>query len=143
VNVLLDTNIWLERLLDQERAAEVADLLARVPTDQLYLTDFSLHSIGVILCRLKQSHVFMQFVQDLLVDGAVHLITILPFELVDLADAIEKFGLDFDDAYQYIAAKHHDLTLVSLDKDFNRTDLEWRTPGEFVQALSVELDSEE
>jgi predicted nucleic acid-binding protein len=62
VNYLLDTNIWLERMLDQERAAEVAELLAHVPTDQLCLTDFTLHSIGVILTRLKQPQAFVQFV---------------------------------------------------------------------------------
>lgn len=46
MNYLVDTNIWLERMLDQERAADVAEFLNRVPADQLCLTDFSLHSIG-------------------------------------------------------------------------------------------------
>ena len=32
---LLDTNIWLERLLDQDRADEVRQLLDKVPSDQL------------------------------------------------------------------------------------------------------------
>ena len=54
MNYLVDTNIWLERMLDQDRAAEVAELLAHIPSDQLCLTDFTLHSLGVILHRLKQ-----------------------------------------------------------------------------------------
>ena len=38
---LLDTNIWLERLLDQERASEVKQLLEMIPSDRLLITDFS------------------------------------------------------------------------------------------------------
>ncbi len=32
---LVDTNIWLERLLDQERSAEVGQFLSRIPADRL------------------------------------------------------------------------------------------------------------
>lgn len=38
---LLDTNIWLERLLEQERAEEVGQLLERLSSDELLITDFS------------------------------------------------------------------------------------------------------
>jgi len=40
---LVDTNIWLERLLDQDRSEEVGDFLGRVSSDRIYLTDFTLH----------------------------------------------------------------------------------------------------
>jgi uncharacterized protein len=40
---LVDTNVWLERLLDQDRSDEVGDFLARVSTAQLLMSDFSLH----------------------------------------------------------------------------------------------------
>lgn len=49
---LVDTNIWLERLLDQEKSEEVGRFLAKTPTNRLIISDFSLHSIGVILDRL-------------------------------------------------------------------------------------------
>jgi hypothetical protein len=51
---LVDTNIWLERLLEQERSEEVRQFLERISTDHLLITDFSFHSIGVIFHRLKQ-----------------------------------------------------------------------------------------
>lgn len=41
---LLDTNIWLERLLDQEQSEVVADLLSQLDTKDICLTDFCLHS---------------------------------------------------------------------------------------------------
>ena len=141
MNYLLDTNIWLELMLDQERAADIADLLTRVPSDQLCLTDFSLHSIGVILTRLKQSHIFIRFVQDVLIDGSALLVTVPPNEAAALVNSAEKFDLDFDDAYQYVAAKRHDLTIVSLDRDFDRTDLIRRTPVEIIQTLDSDPDA--
>jgi len=55
---LVDTNIWLERLLDQDRSDEVGDFLALVSTDQLLMSDFSLHSIGIIFCRLGNETCF-------------------------------------------------------------------------------------
>jgi predicted nucleic acid-binding protein len=36
-------------------------------------------------------------------------------------------GLDFDDAYQYVAAEKHSMALVSFDADFDRTDRGRRT----------------
>ena len=42
------------------------------------------------------------------------------------ADA--QFQLDFDDALHYATAQKHNLTLVSFDHDFDRTDLVRRTP---------------
>lgn len=139
---LLDNNIWLERMLDQERAADVAELLARVPSDQLCMTDFTLHSIGVILHRLKQPQVFVQFVEDVLVDGAVNLLTVPPDEMAKLVGAAEKYKLDFDDAYQFVVATNHNLTLVSLDADFDRAERGRQTPDEVIEILDASIENE-
>lgn len=40
---LIDTNIWLERLLEQERAEEVGQLLEQLLSDELLITDFAFH----------------------------------------------------------------------------------------------------
>lgn len=84
---LLDTNIWLERMLGQERAAEVAELLTRVPSNQLCITDFTLHSIGVILYRLKQPQLYVRFVQDVLLDRATRLLTVPPDAATELVES--------------------------------------------------------
>jgi predicted nucleic acid-binding protein len=49
----------------------------------------------------------------------------------------EELGLDFDDAYQYVAAEKRDLTLVSFDSDFDRTRRGRKTPGEVLDSGSV------
>ena len=33
-----------------------------------------------------------------------------------------RFGLDFDDAYQYLIASTHSITLATLDQDFRRAE---------------------
>jgi hypothetical protein len=42
---------------------------------------------------------------------------------------MKQFDLDFDDAYQYLAAEGRDLILVSFDGDFDRTRRGRKTPS--------------
>jgi len=37
-----------------------------------------------------------------------------------LSEFKEKYGLDFDDAYQCKIAEEQDFTIVTMDKDFKR-----------------------
>jgi len=60
---LIDTNVWLERLLDQERSEEVGQLLSNIPSEDLFITDFAFHSIGVILARLNEIAILSLFIQ--------------------------------------------------------------------------------
>jgi predicted nucleic acid-binding protein len=66
---LVDTNVWLERLLDQEKSEIVSKFFNVVPTDELFVSDFSIHSIGVILSRLKKYELFETFINDIFVNG--------------------------------------------------------------------------
>lgn len=125
---LLDTNIWLERLLDQELSSTVGRFLAHIPTNQLLISDFTLHSIGVILGRLGQPHVLLQFVEDIFSCNGVKLTSVAPNALSAVINAMEQFDLDFDDAYQYIAAEQAGAVMISFDKDFDRTDRGRQTP---------------
>ncbi len=109
---LLDTNIWLERMLDQEKSEEVGRFLDTIPSSQLYMTDFSLHSIGVILHRLHKQTAFLIFIQDAFMDGAVGLVSLEPENMERLVAVIDHFGLDFDDAYQYVVAETYDITII-------------------------------
>lgn len=111
---LLDTNVWLERLLDQAGSAEVGVFLAQVPSDRLAMTDFTLHSIGIVLTRLHHEEAFRRFVQDVFVDGSVNLIRLDLADMERLVQVAERFHLDLDDAYQYTAAERYDLLSLSV-----------------------------
>ena len=117
---LVDTNIWLKRLLNQERSTEVAELLSEVPSNYLFITDFSLHSIGIIVFKLNCIVNFQKFIQDIFIDGSVGLTTVNASEMIDLIDAMKILILDFDDVYQYYVMKKYDLFLISFDHDFDK-----------------------
>jgi hypothetical protein len=127
---LVDTNVWLERLLDQESAEEVADFLAQVPSSDLAITDFAFHSIAVVLSRLNQTEALLSFIRDAFVDGSVALIRLEPEDTQHLVEVMAQFHLDFDDAYQYIAAENYSLDIVSFDSDFDRTERKRKTPSQ-------------
>ena len=117
---VVDTNVWLELLLEQEKAGEVRRFLEETEASQLAITDFSLHSIALILCRLGKDAVLLEFVRDTLTHGAILLVRLDHADLEAVLTARRQFNLDFDDAYQYVAAMRDGSTLVSFDADFNR-----------------------
>ncbi len=126
---LLDTNIWLEVMLGQERADEAGRFMKSRPVEQLHITDFSLHSIGVILTRLKRLATLRDFIADI---NTIQVLR-LPLDQLRLLPAISnRFRLDFDDAYQYAAARSLGLQFLSFDSDFDRTDLVRKTPRELL-----------
>jgi hypothetical protein len=129
---LLDTNIWLERLLEQERSRQVELFLQRVPSELIYITDFSLHSIAIILVRLEREDILGQFIEDLFLHGAVTLIRLDPVDFSQILRMVKMFKLDFDDAYQLAAAEKQHLTLISFDVDFDRTELGRKTPADYL-----------
>ncbi|MBS1249828.1 MAG: tRNA(fMet)-specific endonuclease VapC [Chloroflexi bacterium] len=114
---LIDTNVFLEILLGQEKKEDCKAFLTENSGD-LHLTDFSLHSIGVILFRYGREHSFGGFVEDVIPNAEL---LSLPLELYgEIASIKNGMNLDFDDAYQYSVAKHFGLKIVTMDKDFQR-----------------------
>lgn len=132
--LIVDMNIWLERLLDQERADEVARLLESIPDRDLVISEFSFYSIGHILTAREQLLGFRRFVTDLFVYGHVSMARLTGGDFCDVLEAIEQYRLDFDDAYQYVTATSRELQLVSFDTDFDRTDLERLEPQNVLDA---------
>lgn len=118
---LVDTNIFLEALLRQERAAEVESFFQSIDLDTIFMTDFSVYSIGIALFRVKNFTIFTRFVEDMIVDG-ISILSLTPGDLKTLNHTTQKFNLDFDDVYQYAVAEKYDLQIVSFDKDFDVTE---------------------
>lgn len=127
---LLDSNCWMQLVRVREHVAEVRDLLATVPADHLFLTDFALYSIALAMRRHKMLEQFPTFVEQSGVGTSVRLVRLEPPELKRVVDACGAYHLDFDDAYQYVASDIHGLTLVSFDIDFDRTPHGRVTPAE-------------
>ncbi len=65
---LIDTNVWVELLLEQDRSQQVRSFFEAVSPDQLAISEFSIYSVGIILTRLKKDEVFGDFLSDILDD---------------------------------------------------------------------------
>ena len=127
---LVDTNVWIERLLDQDDAPQVERLLDTLPSSDLCITEFGLNSIGVILDRLKRIDTWQLFVTRVMKEAQVKVIGLEIDDLLWMIETQRNLGLDFDDAYQYTVADKYNLTIVSFDSHFDRTPRGRKTPAE-------------
>jgi len=114
---LLDTNIFLEILLDQEKKLVCQDFIS-IHSEHVYISDFSLHSIAIILIRYKKYDVLKEFYADII--SKVDILTLPASQYESLIDKVPHLDLDFDDIYQYSVAKQFDLTIVTMDTDFKK-----------------------
>ena len=114
---LIDTNIFLEILLSQKQKDICKEFLVS-NIEHIYISDFSLHSIGVILFRSNKETVFDKFVKDII--QKIKILTLSEELYSDLGKVKEEFGLDFDDAYQFKTAEEYGLSIVTQDKDFEK-----------------------
>lgn len=110
----------------------VSKFLDSIPPEQILISDFSLHLIGVILTRLKKPAILKDFTNDLFFNGFISLLTLSPDDFVDLISNIEKFKLDFDDAYQLTLSQKYNLTIVTFDKNFNIEGINKKSPEDII-----------
>lgn len=114
---LIDTNIFLEILLQQEKSKLCKQFLIDNKSN-LNISDFSLHSIGVILFRQNEEETYLNFINDILPStNLVHLPMSAYSELVTVK---QEYNLDFDDSYQYLVCKTFSYDLVTMDNDFKK-----------------------
>ncbi|MDQ1354225.1 MAG: hypothetical protein QG657_4534 [Acidobacteriota bacterium] len=115
--ILIDTNILLEILLKQDKKDDCKDFMVRNAW-KIHMTDFSLHSIGVICFRYGKEKIFQNFLEDIL--PLVDLVTLPLDQYPEVIKNRKKLKLDFDDSYQYTVAKYFDFKIATMDKDFKK-----------------------
>lgn len=131
---LIDTNILLEFLLDQEKSDECQEFLEKVDEGEItgILTVYSLHSAAVILEELKSLDEYREFLHTINNFEGLYLHSLTTEEEIKVCKDSEYQELTFDDSYQYRTAKNLDIPIVSLDNDFDKTDIERRRPEEIL-----------
>ena len=112
---LFDTNIFLEIMLSQEKSGDCKKALID-HIGYLFISDFSLHSIGVILFRHKKEKVFNNFIAD--VFPKIEIVSLSRESYGKISEFKNEYNLDFDDAYQCKVAEERGLTIITMDKDF-------------------------
>jgi len=129
MRLFIDTNIFLEIILAQEKAKDAQALLSKIEEHYFFTSDFSLHSIGVLFFYRKQQAIFQKFSKDMIIDAGMSIISLPVDDMERVVTISKECNLDFDDSYQYVVAEKYDLILVSFDSDFDRTSKGKKTPS--------------
>ena len=134
---LLDTNILLEILLGQEKkelAKKVIRKLMKNPYS-LHISDFTLHSVGIKFWKIPKTTERSKLIGEKkkkwgeFLDNTfpgtdirfnIMVISLSKKQLYYVGEVIEKYNLDFDDAYQVTVAMILDLDIISEDSDLIR-----------------------
>lgn len=117
---LIDSNIFLEILLEQERKGICENFLRGIDPESIYISRFSLYSIGLMLSNRKDLQLYNKFIDEIV--SNINVVHLELDSLKEIGEVKRKFNLDFDDAYQYLSAEKLHLKIVSFDKDFDKTD---------------------
>jgi predicted nucleic acid-binding protein len=133
VKYLLDANVWLEAIVGGAHAHECRSLLTHAPAGSLATTDFSLHTAALILTPSNPAE--FRILLDDLTTLYIFTLHLTPSDLYSVLDRMSAHHLDFDDAFQYIAAERNDLQIVSFDSDFDRTPRGRVTPAQVLDTL--------
>ncbi len=117
MNYLVDTNVFLEILLNQA-GRKKCEAFLQGEKGAAWISDFTLHAIGVLLFRQKRPELFGQFAADML--PQLTILSLSEAGYSRLAEINIRHGLDFDDAYQFSVAQENKLAVATQDKDFQR-----------------------
>ncbi|MCX6266660.1 MAG: PIN domain-containing protein [Bacteroidetes bacterium] len=121
MDFLFDTNIFLEVLLGQEKKDACKRLLLDF-TGTIFLSEFSVHSCGVILFKQKKFSIFDSFMADISNNGTI--ISLSKIRYPHLSVIAQKYQLDFDDAFQTAIAIEHNLGIMTIDRDFKKVSVD-------------------
>ena len=132
--ILLDTNIFLELLLGQKRAAECENLLELISKGQTEatVTHFSVHAVEAALGDTSSLAAFLRNLEH---SAGLSIYETNLSEEMAAALISEKVGLDFDDTLQYYVAKKLGVdALVSFDEHFDKLDLRRVEPRDLIHS---------
>ncbi|MBO3831847.1 MAG: type II toxin-antitoxin system VapC family toxin [Candidatus Brockarchaeota archaeon] len=130
--LLVDTNIFLELFLGQEKAEECEKFLQKISDGELeaVVSKFTIHAVEAILNNPSLILAFLRNVHGSL--GLNVYETSLEDEMAS-SMLMDKIKLDFDDSLQYYVAKKLGVeAIVSYDKHFDALDVARREPAELL-----------
>lgn len=129
---LLDTNIFLELLLDQKRAAECERLLELVSkgTVEAVVTHFTVHAIEAALGSGKSLDAFLRNLEH---SVGLYVYDTNISEEIAVSLISKKIDRDFDDTLQYYVAKKLGVdSIVTFDEHFDGLDVNRVEPDDLL-----------
>lgn len=117
---LIDTNIFLEAILERKNKKECLALLRMIDRGEIkaFATTFTIHSIEVIMDHAGEPQALRTFLKSI---SGFKGLSVYNTTIDDELNVIDEMGtsLDFDDALQSSVAKKLNLRIVSFDRHFD------------------------
>ncbi len=123
---LIDTNIFLEVLLGRAKKEKCKKLLRELRDGRksAIITDFSIHSIIVLMDGLGSLNALETFLSSLLAYKGLYIHNTTIAEEVNAVKIATKQNLDMDDAIQYSSALSINAeAIISFDKHFDNLQI--------------------
>ena len=129
---LIDTNIFLEILLEQAESKECELFISKaIQNGNFYVSSFTLHSIEVIMLRNGKIDELFEFLSDINESKIIRIETNTKDEL-NVLNSMKKFKLDFDDSLQFYLCEKNNLKIISFDKHFDKTTIKRLEPKDVI-----------
>lgn len=128
---LIDTNIFLEVMLSRRKKAECANFLRMLRDGRAngFVTDFSIHSMMIILENFKKREELKNFLKSLFGYRGLKVYSTSIHDEVTAVDICSENKLDLEDAIQYSAALSLGVdAILSLDKHFEDLEIPRKEP---------------
>lgn len=135
---LIDTNIFLEIMLSRDRERECKEFLKMVRRGDFkaVVTDFTIHSILVLMDRFERRDELKIFLASLTKYKSLYIYYTSIWDELKAIDISKDMGLDIDDAIQYtIALKIKAKAIVSFDRDFDNLDIPRVEPNNVIKNI--------
>lgn len=135
MTITIDTSIFLELILDQERSKESKSLLDAIADGEIeaVVSHFALHAIEA---TIRSSENLSEFLKDVENSKGLKIYDTSLSDERNISTLSEKIGLDFNDSVQFYVAKlTSSSSIVSFDKHFDGSGIPRREPSEILANL--------
>ncbi len=135
--MLIDSNILFSLLLKQNDYKETEKFFDAIDhlSLKIKILDFALYSMTIIFMGRGLHEEIKDFLRTL--DSSKNISVYHP-RPSEISEALSlNVNLDFDDKLHYYLAKKKNLTFISYDQDFDKTDLKRFTPAQALKYLNL------
>lgn len=132
--ILIDTNIFIELLLDQEKSSQCQKFLAKASRGEIkcVVTSFTVHAVeGLLTQKSKKIENFLKNIEK---STGIQVIQTEIGREREISKIAQESELDFDDSLQLSTARRTGAEkIVSFDSDFDNKDVERVTPSQVIE----------
>jgi predicted nucleic acid-binding protein len=133
MTITIDTSVFVETLLGQERAGESKELLDRIGEGNIeaVISRFALHATEAMIRSMKT---LSEFLRDIKNSKGLKIYDTTLVEEASIVELIGKTKLDFDDCVQfYVARQTNSSAIVSFDKHFDSCGIRRSEPRDILK----------